>query len=127
MNQRQANRIKKIIEADADLRGYMWNEQGETCAVGGLAAAAGFDFQDENDWVLYRTSKGWSFYADRTSVTGNKMMDAIFKKFPFLEGVIRLSELSHINDSYSNREDRHKALLRYIDSKVTKTTKKAAV
>lgn len=87
MNQEQYEAARGVITADCEITGKLMDEQGRTCAIGGLAKAAGV----EDRYLVYR---GASYEAD-------KAIKEVFDIDPALR-----SKLMHAND--------RRPILRYL-------------
>ena len=92
MNKSQLALAVESIEGDCDIRGVMKNEDGETCAMGGLAESAGFDAAKGHFAVISAVRKFYGLSYEDTSK------------------IIRL------NDKYAMKWTRVKHIAKYLNS-----------
>lgn len=95
MNAKQLELAITSIGGDCDISGYMKDEEGKTCAIGGLAESAGI-----------RTGK-WNNRFD--TVIGG------VRKFYGLSD-IQVYEIMNINDTYAKPTTRRKHIVKYLNN-----------
>lgn len=99
------NKIREIIANDASLR-YRYYQDGETCVIGGLAAAAGYQsllekLQLHDFWNLQRIQKA------------HQLASRVGKHYGLSED--QLIILQQINDAEENTETRRASLIQQIN------------
>jgi hypothetical protein len=104
----QKERIVEIIKNDAAARFRYKTETGETCALGGLAEAAGFIFDD--DFRLAYNEQAIDFY-DRDPDFFN-LISLLTTTYGLSEP--QLATIQAINDNNEDPAKRHQALITYV-------------
>ena len=97
LSRRQADRIIRVIEKDAEGRAAMKDGAGRTCAVGGLFEALG---------------------RNADPVSPSKIREVVARSYGI--SFDQTIELSQTNDWYSFVEDRRAALIALVNSWVEK-------
>ena len=92
MNAKQLELAVESIEGDCDIRGRMKNEDGETCAMGGLAESAGFDAAVGHFGVISAVRKFYGLSYEDTS------------------------RIISLNDNYARKATRVKHIVKYLNS-----------
>ena len=100
MNANQKLKILEVIERDAAIRHQYVNGRGETCIIGGLGTAAGFDVKP-----LFGTASN-TLTIGRVNLTD--LLTCIMKNYGLSESQIR--QLQQTNDECPSRLMRKKHL-----------------
>lgn len=101
MNHKQKVKILKVIKSDCQIRRRYQDEQGQTCAIGGMAKAAGIKLPpagSRNNGV---------------GITGLKRMSGNLRKHYGLR-IFDLMQIQGLNDEIANRRQRKKLIAEYV-------------
>lgn len=124
-------KVIEVIMGDAEITHAYINAEGQTCAIGGLAKAAGYEL----DYELMEGMKAPG-YAEMDDFSRNlrklnsKRIGHIFDSDdinPVVEmGLLihktygltasQMRSIQHINDAFSDREERQRAIVEFVET-----------
>lgn len=111
--------IIAAIEADCEIGGRYANALGETCAIGGLAKAAGVSLTTlrnagENRIHIKRRKASYALYSEVALDALQTIRTAITKRFGLT--VADMISIQYLNDRRIFRDGRREAIVAYIKS-----------
>lgn len=110
---KQKEKVKELIKNDCKVKGYYKHfETGETCAIGCLAEAAGFDL----DFALEHDVDFNSVVIDGRLGPVSLMASFIYVTFGLTKGQQRQIQLLNDNEKNNTPELRRVAILEYIET-----------
>jgi len=107
MNQQQADRIKHIIDNDANKRAQYFDGPHNACVIGGLWLAANHTKEELRRYLTNGQGIGQM---------GNKVSNILRKEYGLT--LLEIYDLQHINDNERFTKKRRVLLKAYIDSVV---------
>jgi len=119
MTKKQKAEVLELIAKDCEVRFTYINAQGQTCAIGHLAKAAGCPLDDLIVALAYDVSAFGPNVVDTSEPRKavGRMQEAIKQRFGLL--YMHQRDIQSINDSNKDRTNRIKAITAFVEGLLT--------